>query len=375
MKIDRVALKYYSRQPHVSMVIAGFQMLYKQGVIKELNVVNGEQEDIQADNRMIVEAVINSKTRIAYDVCDGYINYKEVNGLYASVVDYYFMRSYSEELNAKLFPNANIYPLGLNYYCTTHNNPFDKPNGIKNMVKTYAKKFLSKFNPQISVVFDSKEYEGNPTYEAGKTPKIMFNTRLWNPQGDVGEAKWERMHPERVHINNMRIDIIKKAREKYGKNFTGGIYNTKYARETAPQDIILPNSKTTKKGYLKKMRSYDICIGSEGLHGSIGWKTAEYVAACKAIVMERPKYFVPGFEEGKNYLGFSTTEECMKQLEYLCTHQEKIVEMQEANRVYYETYLRPDVQITNTLKTVFATNKIEEKKNETEQVFSNYPGV
>ncbi len=353
MKIEKVELKYYSTAPHLLMVIAGFQLLHKQGVIDELHLVDATNEKISADKKEIVEAVLNSRIRVAYDVFDGYINYQTFDETYASSVDYYFIRSYSQELNERFFPNTNIHPLGMNYYCSAQGNVFEKNNDIKGKIRSLAKKILSNFNPQISVVFDVKKYEKNPSYCTERTPRIMFNTRLWNPQGDVGEVKWERMHPERVRINDMRIRIVQEARKKYGKNFSGGIYNTKYARDTAPQDVILPNTKTTKKGYLKNMHSYDICIGSEGLHGSIGWKTAEYAAASKAIVMERPKYFVPGFEEGKNYLGFSSTEECIKQLDYLCSHREKIVEMQKNNKEFYDNCLRPDQQILRSLEIIF----------------------
>ncbi len=181
-------------------------------------------------------------------------------------------------------------------------------------------------------------------------PEYSLTQGCGIPQGDVGEAKWERMHPERLRMNDARVKIIQQAKEKYGTDFTGGLYDTQYAREFAPADIILDNKQATKKGYLKKMQSYDICIGSEGLHGSIGWKTAEYVCSSKAIVLERPKYLVPGFEEGKHYLGFSNVDECMQQLEYLCKNTDKIVEMQKNNQEYYNNYLRPDAQILRTLE-------------------------
>lgn len=35
------------------------------------------------------------------------------------------------------------------------------------------------------------------------------------------------------------------------------------------------------------MHDTDICIGSMGLHKSIGWKTGEHIAASKAIINEK----------------------------------------------------------------------------------------
>ena len=351
MKVQHILLKYYARAPHLSMVIAGFEMLHRKGIIEQLEVTDATNENIPSTNTWIAEAIIDSSIRVAYDVCDGYVNQNEINEKYASSVDYYFIRSFSDEINQKLFSHTNIYPLGLNYYCTVKGNPFDKSANVKESAKKIAKKILSNFNPQIGVVFDVKKYEKAPSYDIKKEPKILFNTRLWNPQGEVGETKWERKHPERIRINETRIGIIQQTREKYGANFAGGLYDTQYARENAPADIILSNSKTTKKQYLNNMQSFDICIGSEGLHGSIGWKTAEYVASSKAIIMERPKYIVPGdFAEGKNYLGFSSVEECMQKLDYLCTHREKIAELQKNNQDYYNKWLRPDMQILHTLE-------------------------
>lgn len=356
MLINNIELRYFSTMPHLSMIITGFRLLAQQGVIKKLSIIDATNEVPSLSNTMIVEATIDSRLKIAYDVCDGYVNFQTVNDAYASSVDFYFMRSFSAELNKKLFPNANILPLGMNYCCIVKGYNFNTSLDIKSSTKNAVKKFLSKFNPQISIPFDYRKYEFPPTYRTDRSPKIMFNTRLWNPKGDIGEKKWDREHPERVHINNTRIRVIQQARSLYGADFSGGLYSTQYAKETAPTDLLLPNSKTTKRGYLRAMQSCDICIGSEGLHGSIGWKTAEYVASSKAIIMERPKYTLPGdFKEGQNYLGFSDEKECMKQLEYLFNNRDKIVELQKNNQKYYNKWLRPDMQILQTLKLALRT--------------------
>lgn len=63
------------------------------------------------------------------------------------------------------------------------------------------------------------------------------------------------------------------------------------------------------------MYSSDICIGSMGLDESIGWKTAEYVAAGKAIIHEKMSYQIPyGFNKDTNYLEFSSADECIEKL-------------------------------------------------------------
>ena len=59
-------------------------------------------------------------------------------------------------------------------------------------------------------------------------------------------------------------------------------------------------------------------MASTGLHGSTGWKLAEYVAAGRAIVTEPLRYTLPGgFEEGKNYKTYTSPAECEEQLRQL----------------------------------------------------------
>lgn len=99
------------------------------------------------------------------------------------------------------------------------------------------------------------------------------------------------------------------------------------------------------------MRRSDICINTMGLHGSIGWKTAEYVAAARAIVSEEFVYSVPGgFDDGVNYLSFHSPEECAERVEMLMEDEKARLEMSRANRDYYENRLRPDAQIRQALR-------------------------
>ena len=101
------------------------------------------------------------------------------------------------------------------------------------------------------------------------------------------------------------------------------------------------------------MRSCDICIGSMGLHESIGWKTGEYVAAAKAIVNERFRYRVTGnFAEGKNYLPFTDADQCVAAVRQLAESPEARYKMQKANEDYYRNSLRPDALVKNSLDTV-----------------------
>ena len=94
-----------------------------------------------------------------------------------------------------------------------------------------------------------------------------------------------------------------------------------------------------------------ICLTSEGLHHSIGWKFAEYVAAGKAIITEPLYYEVPyGFSEGVNYLTYSRLSSCIDKCEHLLSDVGTIHKMEEANRKYYAQHLRPDMLVLDSLK-------------------------
>ena len=138
--------------------------------------------------------------------------------------------------------------------------------------------------------------------------------------------------------------------EEFGAEKPGII--ARLSRELAP-DLIVPQELTERRRYLRVMHSSDICIGTTGLNGSIGWKTGEYVAAAKAIVHEELCYSVTGdFREGANYLSFRTAEECVEAVAKLVESPERLQAMKRANAAYYRQYLRPDILVKNTLEIV-----------------------
>jgi hypothetical protein len=87
-----------------------------------------------------------------------------------------------------------------------------------------------------------------------------------------------------------------------------------------------------------------------GLHQSIGWKFAEYVAASKAIVSETLHYDVPGaFGEGRNYLSFRTPEECVEAVSRLIRDDRLRQMIMRNNWNYYRRHVRPDRLVLGSL--------------------------
>ena len=328
---------------HAAQLITGFLMLKEQGWDVEI-------EDRSRDRSVpffglpALLAEYRGK-KLFYDVWDGYQDPDNME-LGLQYCDFYFRRSFSEEKNRELFPGdcQRVYPLGFNYYVTHPKNSADQP-AWKAMAAVLRGRTPARY-------FVPRVFEGDGYAPVGSPPRILFLTQLW------GREAWLEGDPandEREAISHTRIEIIRALREEYGDAFLGGINDCPLSRQLAP-DLIVPRELTERRHYLKNVHESDICIGSTGLHGSIGGKTGEYGAAAKAIVHEEMCYSVTGdFREGVNYLSFRTARECVEAVAKLVENPERIRAMKKANAAYYQAYLRPDMLIKHTLEVVDKT--------------------
>ena len=325
---------------HAAQIITGFLMLKEQGWDVEI-VDQSRTPGVPFFGLPAVLVEYRGK-KLFYDVWDGYQDPEDME-LGLKECDFYFKRSFSPEKNRQLFPQdaSRIYPLGFNYYVTHPKNPADEP-----LWKAVLRPLQGKTPARY---FVPKVFEGDGEAPSGNPPKILFLARLW------GREAWLEGDPandEREAISAMRIEIIRSLRQAYGDSFIGGINDCPLSRELAP-DLIVPKELTERRRYLNAVHASDICIGSTGLHGSIGGKTGEYVAAAKAIVHEELCYSVPGdFREGVNYLSFRTAQECVEAVAQLVQSPERLQAMKRANAAYYRQYLRPDMLVKNTLEIV-----------------------
>lgn len=325
---------------HCAQLITGFLMLREQGWDIEL-VNRADDRHFTYHGLPCLFAEYRGKT-LFYDVWDGYQDPPDMLKA-MEVCDFYFKRSFSLEKNCEIFGDhaKKVYPLGFNYYVTHRKNPVDEPLW-KAMLRPFQGKTPARY-------FVPEVFEGDGRAPVHQPPKILFLARLW------GREAWLEGDPandEREEISRTRIEIIRSLREAYGENFIGGINDCPLSRQLAP-DLIVPRELTERRHYLRAVHASDICIGSTGLHGSIGGKSGEYVAAAKAIVHEAFHYQVTGdFREGVNYLSFRTAQECVDAVGHLVEHPAEIAAMKQANAAYYQQYLRPDRLIANSLAVV-----------------------
>ena len=338
--MEKVTLWVESQVSHMGQIITGFLMLKEQGWDVEIkNHVNGPRSFFHG--MPMIRAEYRGQ-RIIYDLGDGYNVPEDImTGL--QNCDFYFKRSFSEEKNRALLRGyeGKMYPLGLYFRVTHPKSPINEP-----LWKALLKPLMGKASARY---FVPEVFAGTPEREEGRPVRILFLTQLWN---DHEPGFSEEENRERTYINQMRIDIIRALRERYGDAFIGGLNDSPLSRAWAPE-LIMPAEYTERKRYLQLVHSCDICIGSMGLFESIGGKTGEYVAAAKAIVNERLHYTVTGdFSEGKHYLAFETVEECLDGVQKLMEDPQLRYEMKQANAEYYRNYLQPDVLVKNTLALV-----------------------
>lgn len=348
--METIKLTIPSDIPHISQIITGFLILKEQGW--KVEIVDRSKDVANPFYDLPVVLVEYRGKTIVYDLWDGYQNPEGIRkGL--DVCDFYFKRSFSAEKNEKLFPDCleKIYPLGFNYHLTHKDNPINEP-AWKAMIKPLLGRAPDKY-------FVPEVFEGRAKEKQGGTVKILFLTRLWDSK-DPAESK--EANEERAFINETRIHIIRTLKERYGDAFLGGLNDTPVSRELAPE-LIVAAKYTERKKYVQLLHESDICIGTMGLHESIGWKTAEYVAAAKAIVNEYFRYSVPGdFREGENYLTFATAEECIAAVQKLVEDPALLYHMKKNNEVYYRSYLKPEVLVQNSLKMADRLINTAEKK-------------
>ena len=120
--MEKIVLSIYSREPHISQILTGFQLLSQHEKTFSIEVGPANQANVRG---AYVEAVYHGK-RIIYDVMDGYQDLSGM-GVLLKNCDLYFKRSCSTEWNQRFFPQdaKRIHSLGFNYHVSCRNHPID----------------------------------------------------------------------------------------------------------------------------------------------------------------------------------------------------------------------------------------------------------
>src|SRR5690625_2394071 len=189
---------FYVRSKHLDQIYHGFEQLRKKGIIS----LSIKRATDNVSTKPLLRAVINGKYNVIYDTLDGlnWIDGSATENLsyFRNEVDadFYFKRSFSNEVQQNSPKNCRVFPLGLNY---TFDPEIRMPKTLKEtaidtaynnalVAKLYKRKF-----------FNAHDFEYYPTLN--KEPKILFLTRLH----ESSDAKSEENKSKRECINEKRI--------------------------------------------------------------------------------------------------------------------------------------------------------------------------
>jgi hypothetical protein len=358
--MDKVVLYFNTNQVHFSQLITGFTLLQNEEIV-ELDFKYEKYR--QWCN--ILKATING-VPVVYDlsdVCD--IDEAEYNR-----VDFYFKRMC---LRSDFEKYPKLKPLGLNYPCYTKDwnyfRIFNRLLPLFDKVAVQRLRYLPGL-PKFLKLADciaSCHYKNFESDNSERQFIVQFSTRLWSSKS-TDNHDWIT---ERKQLNKDRIKLVQLLRKEVGSMYFGGIEGNEIGYQLAP-DLVIDKKQYEKERYLQNLKNSAIGIVTPGLTDSIAWKFGEYTAAGLAILCtpESMKYVLPGdFAEGRNYLIFTTPEECVEKIKYLQNNRDKLKHMMDANSKYYEEYLRPDklvfntILITNKTKSVFSSQKMTAEKN------------
>lgn len=328
--MDKVILYFNSTLAHFSQLITGLEYL------KEKKQIDLTYKISLGEYPVDLFRISYNGLTLIFDMSD---NSKFNNGAYEAC-DFYIKRML---LVTDFEEYTKLLPFGLNYSVFLENNFikyfFLKKRALARYSLKYSKPAGRLLGINDSIINNNlNNMEGIPVEQK----QIIFRSRLWNPENN--DIEWKKI--EREILNHERITINRELKKKYGEGFKGGINKDKFSSFKCP-DLLLSRNEYHKKIYLETIKSSSIGIVNQGLEESIGWKLGEYVAHSLAIITKPiKKYKLLGtFQDGENYLEYSTLSECLDKTELLYTNDKLRKNMQKANQRYYNEFLHPGMKL------------------------------
>ncbi len=361
-----LTVKVYPDQnfDHMTQIISGLYDLEAKNKIKLEFTSNFERKVKNTMHKFVLWMQItdnnNGNVRsVCIDLYDG----KEIHSFEKlTLCDVYFKRSYNSEYINKIGkPNKNkIHPYGLNYRCRTKNethflkrfilfhlcrktlfkNPFQLLYSFFNEFVGYI---LLKRNIELSIykpltVEDFLRKPDVPTEDL-----ILFQTRVWHPE-EVPAIDEKQLKS----INDMRAETVRVLRKRFGNKFIGGLACTKLAQDCYSDCLV--TGKTDRKNYIDSVKKSLIGVTTTGLHGSIGGKLPEYLAASMCLITERLEYELPvPLIERENYLTFSHPDECIHMCEMILENSHLQKQMRHRNYNYFINQAEPSQIISDCI--------------------------
>ncbi len=301
--------------------------------------------------------ILNDSIKVLFDLTDhGSINPESIAN-----IDHCFKRSYDPSALVSLGPlSSRIHPLGLNYPV------FPNRPDIHAIRRACAFGSLRQRLQQLLRLSDPanlwsslpRERHLSAPPNLNQKPNVLFLARAWDPQDSTHITPQQTRHYNT--INETRAACIRALRTAFGDAFTGGFSHTPFAQRHFPDALASHPNQTSKRAYLQRLKEHPICVTSEGLHHSIGWKMGEYVALSKAIVSEKLAFTVPGpFADGTHYLSYQDPDGCVAAVKKLIQDVPLRHSMMTQNHAYFLQHLQPDRLVAHSLNTALGQSAIQ----------------
>jgi glycosyltransferase involved in cell wall biosynthesis len=183
-----------------------------------------------------------------------------------------------------------------------------------------------------------------PEREGASEPVVLYQTRVFPPE--------PMEHPEflasKVVVNEQRASLVRRLRRELGARLVGGLAADDYARWFFPDAITERSS--ARADYIALMQRSLVVVYSEGLVGSAGWKLAEYLAAGRAIVMQRSRCELPEpLVDQRDVLMFDTPDECVAACKALLDDPARARALGAAARRYHRQWVDPAANVARML--------------------------
>lgn len=350
-------LLYGSASPHLQQLYTGFHLLQRSGFLRLSQELRrtpvrylNDAPHLRNAAHAHLDAVVDGRLRLHFDTHDA----QEIALGEIEKCDFYFKRSYLPAAVNSLpeSQRAKVLPLGLNYRVLP-----DVPDvlavrrglAIKGLSRAMAPALKHALDIHNRFGFQPRLSRMELPPDPAAQPNVLFLVAAYDPYDDPDRSR-EKID-DRISINEARARCIRTLKEGLGSRFTGGFGRSPFTLGHYP-DLVVPPGSTSQESYLRTLKSFPICVASTGLHGSTGWKLAEYVAFSKAILSEPLVYATPGeFASDSNYVEFTSAEECLDGAIRLIEDAALRQRIMRNNAQYYRNYLRPDALVRNALTT------------------------
>ncbi|MCD0471101.1 glycosyltransferase [Flavobacterium sp. JAS] len=305
---------------------------------------NDENFDIAFNCKIAVAGAILyvNKYKIFFDYSDNIVfidNPKQY--------DFYFKRSF-------MFTDQyeNVHPLNfqVNFSFKTINilPKFHFKDLLNTRNRVEVIRAMDYFNLFTNLSHNAMDIRSFPKDGLDNNGKIIFHTRLWNPDNHSDFEEKSR----RENQNEFRIEACRIIKSNF-KNVSVGLFPDELSKKIAP-DILLNLKSTSKKEYFKSLKHADIGIADDGLKDTPGWKIGEYLLFGKAVITTPVKITLNNFEEHLNYEKVENRNsylELPEKIEYLLEGK-RYLKMGENNLKWSNAHLHPQNYIKRIMNII-----------------------